>query len=103
MQVQHLESRRLFSIVVQTSPGFYEIWGTSAADTMNVTVDQAAKTFNFNGSNYGGLLHLNILAGAGNDSVTVGQTGVGSIAVSVHGGFGQDYVRLNMDGAVWGD
>jgi Ca2+-binding RTX toxin-like protein len=100
---ERLEPRRLFASVFQGVPGFYEVTGTPGDDTITIAVDQAQSTFTLDGVTYGGVLHVAVFAGDGNDAVTVGGTGAGSIAAAVHGGSGRDTLALNMNGAAWGD
>lgn len=98
-----LESRRLFTTVVQALPGYYEITGTDGNDVIDISVDQANSTFTLDGATYAGVLHLWVVALAGNDSVTVGGTAGGPISAVIQGGPGQDILTLNMNGAVWGE
>ena len=98
-----LEPRRLFASVFTGIPGYYEVYGTPGDDSIAVSVDQSAGTFSLDGVTYGGVLHLAIDAGAGNDTVSVRGSGTGAITASIHGRGGRDDLTLNLDGAVWGE
>src|SRR5205085_3107873 len=81
-----LEPRRLLAVVTPGGiPGFYDVQGTDGDDTINIAIDQAAGTFTLDGMTYGGVQHVNVRAGPGNDSVTVSSSGAGPIAASIHG------------------
>jgi len=99
-----LEPRRLFAVVTPTGiPGFYYVQGTDGDDTISIAINQPAGTFTLDGATYGGVQHVNVRAGLGNDSVTVSSTGVGFIAASIHGEGGNDSLTLNGNGAVFGE
>jgi Ca2+-binding RTX toxin-like protein len=103
MHAEQLERRRLFATVTIGLPGFYEVWGTEGDDVIEIGIDQVAETFALDGETYGGVLYVVVHAGGGNDAVTIGDSGRGSIAASIRGGEGQDNLTLHMDGAVWGE
>lgn len=98
-----LEPRRLFASVFQGFPGYYEVTGGAGDDYITIEVNQAAGTFTLDGVTYGGVLHVLVDAGGGNDTVSVTGTGTGMISASIRGGPGDDQLTLNMDGGVWGD
>lgn len=98
-----LESRRLATTVFQGIPGYYQLRGTPGDDTIQVAVDQSAATITVDGVTYGGVLHVTVFAGDGNDTVTVGGAGKGFIAAAVHGGAGQDTLTLDIAGAAFGE
>src|SRR3954468_10190045 len=99
-----LEPRRLFAVVTPTGiPGFYDVQGTNGDDTISIAINQPAGTFILDGATYGGVQHVNVRAGLGNDSVSVSSTGVGFIAASIHGEGGNDSLTLNGNGAVFGE
>jgi Ca2+-binding RTX toxin-like protein len=101
--VSLLESRRLFASVFQGMPGYYEVTGTPGDDFIDIAVDQAAATFTLDGVTYGGVLHVAVDAGAGDDTVTVAASAPGAISASLRGGLGRDGLTLNINGAAWGD
>ena len=98
-----LEPRRLLASVYQGLPGYYEVSGTDGNDSIDIVVEQGARTFTLDGVTYGGVLHLSVFAGAGDDTVSVGGGGSrGTISAAVEGGPGRDKISLNMNGAAWG-
>jgi Ca2+-binding RTX toxin-like protein len=103
IHAESLERRRLFTAVSQGIPGYYDVQGTDDDDTIEIAVDQEGGTFTLDGATYGGVLHVTVKAGAGNDLVTVSSAGSGSIAAAIHGDVGNDALTLNMNGGVWGE
>lgn len=104
MRLETLERRRLYSVsVVQGYPGFYEIYGTDAADTISVSVSNGDASFVIDGTVYGGVSYVSVFAGDGDDVVSVSIDGAGPIGASVLAGGGNDNVALNGGGAVWGE
>ena len=100
---ESLESRRLFTSVFEGMPGFFEVTGTPGDDSIVIAIDQAAETFTLDGVTYSGVLNIFVNADAGNDTVSVGSTGTGTVAASIRGGEGRDQLTLHTAGAVWGD
>ena len=102
MRIETLEDRRLMSATVTEGyPGFFEVDGTAGADTINITVSQAAETFTLDGTTYTGVMDISVAGYGGNDSITVASSGEGSIGTSVTGGDGNDTVNVNFPGAIW--
>ena len=103
--IESLEPRRLFAVVVsQGFPGFYEVTGDDADDVIAISIDQAARTFTLDGVVYGGVNAVNVYGNGGNDTITInGANGRAPIGASVLAGDGDDVVTVNNVGtAVWG-
>lgn len=100
---QPLEPRTLHAAVFAGIPGYYEVTGTSGDDSIAVAVDQAAGTMTLDGVTYGGVLHVTVRAGGGNDTVSVVASGTGFISAAIHGGPGQDTLTLGLPGGAWGE
>ena len=98
-----LEPRRLFATVAQGFPGYYRVTGGAGDDVISIEVDRSAGTFTLDGVTYPGVQHVLVIAGDGNDTVSVVGTGTGIASASIRGGAGDDHLSLNMDGGVWGD
>jgi Ca2+-binding RTX toxin-like protein len=102
MSIQLLERRRLCSVTVnETFPGFFEIVGNQASDTVVITVDQDAERFTLDGATYGGVNYLSVYGNGGADRIDVHASHPGAIGASIDGGGGDDDLALNFDGAIW--
>ena len=102
--IERLERRALFALAVTEGfPGFYEVTGDGADDTVAIDIDQANNLFTMNGQVYGGASFVLVNVGAGNDTVHVVSFGVGFIGVSVIGEDGNDVITISgVGGAAWG-
>lgn len=108
MDLETLERRRLMSVsVVQGYPGYYEVYGTDAADAISISVQNAQSSadasFTLDGVTYGGVAYVSVFAAQGDDLVSVAIHGEGSVASSVVGDDGNDDLTLSGAGAIWGD
>jgi Ca2+-binding RTX toxin-like protein len=104
MRLETLERRRLLSVsVVQGYPGFYELYGTDAADAISVSVSNGDSSFTVDGVVYGGVSYVSVFAGGGDDFVSVAIDGPGPIGSTVVAGSGNDDVSLTGGGAIWGE
>jgi hypothetical protein len=101
--LEAMEGRRHFSVsVTEGYPGFYDVQGDSAADTIRISVDQENETFTLDDVTYTGVAYIFVDGGDGNDIITVLASTVGYIGTSVVAGDGDDDVAVNFDGAIWG-
>jgi Ca2+-binding RTX toxin-like protein len=101
--IERLEIRRLFAVnVAQGFPGFYEVTGDDADDSITITVDQTARSITVNNVTYARASFVNVYGYGGNDSISVsGSNGV--IGVAIRGGDGDDVLSLaGVSGGVWG-
>lgn len=104
-----LESRRLFTVVVQEEyPGKFRVEGDDYANTVVVEVDQTVPAVTIDGIVYvGSQLPLSQVAfylDGGNDDITItnlGPTNVVSFAAEL--GAGDDVIHSYLDGSVWGE
>jgi Ca2+-binding RTX toxin-like protein len=102
MIVEQLERRRLFAITVsQGYPGFYQIDGDAAPDTIAISVSQDDGTFTLNGATYANVEHITVRGFGGDDNIAIDGT-PGPIGASIDGGDDNDILSLNFDGAIWG-
>ena len=105
MTVERLEARRMCAVtMVQTYPGYYEIYGDEDSNEIIVNVAADAQSFSVNGSEGGGggAYHFWILGFGGNDNIRVSGPKGGTVGASISAGDGNDFVFLNFDGGVWG-
>jgi Ca2+-binding RTX toxin-like protein len=101
--VERLEARRLFAIVTEGLPGYFEVTGDEGPDTIAISVDQHNRSFNLDGATYGGVSYVTIYGLGGDDTLAAFGAGEGSIGVSMDAGDGLDDCTLSdMGGAVWG-
>ena len=104
MNLETLERRRLCSVsVVQGYPGYYEVSGDDADNVIAISASNTDSTFTLDGVTYGGVSFISVLAGDGDDAVSVDISGSGPIAASIDAGSGDDEVSLVGGGAVWGE
>ena len=103
MLLESLETRRLYAVTVtEMYPGFYDVSGDNAADTITISVSQAEESFTLEGVTYSGLAYLFVHGNGGDDVIRVASIdGPGSIGASVTGDEGNDQISLNFDGGVW--
>jgi Ca2+-binding RTX toxin-like protein len=104
MNVESLESRKLFSVTVtEMYPGFYDVSGDQQADTVDISVSQTDATFTLDGTTYTDVSYIFVHGNGGDDDLSVTSTdGPGSIGASITGDDGDDRISLNFDGAVSG-
>jgi Ca2+-binding RTX toxin-like protein len=101
VNVEALEARRLYSVTVSEGyPGFYEVEGDDAANTINITVSQDDATFTLDGVTYTGVSYLYVYGRGGGDTIHIAGA-PGPIGASVDGGSGGDDIAVNFDGAIW--
>ena len=102
MNVETMEGRTLFSVTVSEGyPGFYEVYGTSAADSIDITVDQVAETFTLDGVTYEGVAFITVFGYDGDDTISLSASSAGYIAAVVVAGDGDDDISINFDGSIW--
>jgi Ca2+-binding RTX toxin-like protein len=103
MNLEQLERRRLYSAtVIQGYPGYYEVYGTDAADVIAISVSSADSSFTLDGVRYGGAANIAILALGGDDVVSVASDGPSDVGASIDAGPGNDDVSVVGPGAIWG-
>jgi Ca2+-binding RTX toxin-like protein len=104
MDVETLESRKLFSVTVsQGYPGFYEVDGDASDDTISISVSQTNGTFTLDNTTYTDVQYVAVNSGGGADTVSVlSADGSGMAGAAISGGEGDDNLSLNFDGAIWG-
>jgi Ca2+-binding RTX toxin-like protein len=125
MYLQTLERRRLLSVaateggivevgtaidggtssdgvtVIEGYPGFFEIHGGDAADTIAVEFRPDGALV-VNEAVYGVAEYVSVFSYGGDDTVTVGRAGQ-FVGASVIAGPGNDSVSVNCAGGVWGE
>ena len=104
MDLEILEGRRLLSVsVVEGYPGYYEVYGDDEADHIAISVSAADASFDLDGVRYGGVAFISIFSGGGDDHVSVRIEGETHIGTSVLAGDGNDSVSVSGAGAIWGE
>lgn len=103
MRLETLERRRLLSVsVVQGYPGYYEVYGTEAPDSVVIAASNADATFTLDGVIYTGVAYISVFTFGGDDVVSVTIEGSGPIGAAILVGSGNDDASLTGAGAVWG-
>jgi len=104
MDLEILEGRRLLSVsVVEGYPGYYEVYGDDADDHIAISVSAAEASFELDGVRYGGVAFISICSAGGDDTVSVRIEGETHIGASVLAGDGNDSVSVSGAGAIWGE
>ena len=103
MNLESLESRRLFAVTVTEGyPGFYEIHGDNGDDVINATINMAEESLSVNGQTYPSVVYVVAYGEGGDDWISITSVdGSGVIGASVDAGAGNDAITLAVDGGVW--
>lgn len=103
--LEALENRRLFTVsVTEGFPGFFEVNGDAGADVIDVQVNQSDQTIVVAGvGSFENVQHITVHGYGGDDTISVTNTnGAGYIGAAVLAGEGDDSVTMDLDGGVWG-
>jgi Ca2+-binding RTX toxin-like protein len=99
--VELLECRRLFTAVVQTYPGYYEVNADSQSNVINIAISQANSTFTLDGVTYSNVSYITVNGNGSNDQISVtSDNEQGAIACAVNGGGGNDMIAVSDLSAV---
>jgi Ca2+-binding RTX toxin-like protein len=95
--IERLEGRRHFDVTVaQTYPGYYEIDGDSAANSINVAVSQGNDTFTLNGVTYPNVSYITVNGNGGDDQISVvSDNEYGPIGCAVNGSDGNKNILVD--------
>jgi Ca2+-binding RTX toxin-like protein len=104
MHLQSLERRRLLTVTVSEGyPGFFEVFGTPASDTIEISVNMAEMSMTLDGVTYQNVQFVAVYGYGGNDRIDLSTPdGYGWTSAAIHGGDGNDTLALAFDGAIWG-
>jgi hypothetical protein len=103
--LETLEERRLFAVTVTEGfPGFFEVNGDDDANNIDVQVNQTDQTILVAGvGSFENVQHVTVNGYGGNDTISVtNSNGAGVIGAAVLAGAGDDSVTMDLDGGVWG-
>lgn len=94
--IEDLECRRLFTSVVQTYPGYYEVNADSSSNAINIAVSQANSTFTLDGVTYSNVAYIVVNGNGNNDQITVtSDNELGPIGCAVNAGGGNDNISVS--------
>jgi hypothetical protein len=101
--IQPLEQRRLFSVTVtEAYPGYYEIHGDDNDNYIDVAVCMTENTFTIDGNTYADVSYILAYGYGGNDTIQlISFDGAGIIAGGIVAGAGNDTITMNFDGGIW--
>jgi Ca2+-binding RTX toxin-like protein len=103
MSMERLESRMMCAVtMLETYPGYYEIYGDEDSNEIIVSVAADAQSFSMNGSGGGSAYYFSIFGFGGNDNIRVSGPKGGMVGATISAGDGNDYVSLSFDGSIWG-
>ena len=104
LTLERLERRRLMSVnVIQGYPGYYEVYGTDGPDAVSISASNLDASMTIDGVSYGGVAFVSVFTFGGDDVVSVAIEGSGPIGAGILAGAGNDAVSLTGSGAIWGE
>lgn len=105
MLFETLEPRGMLSVsVIEGYPGFYEVHGDDDRNLIAISVNMDERTFSLDGQTYSNVNFISVWVYGGDDTAGVTTNSpYATISAVIHGGFGDDQLSLNFDGAVWAE
>ena len=103
MRIEPLELRRHFDVTVTEGyPGFWEIRGDAHSNVIVAQLNMEQRTMTLDGVTYNNVSYAVAHGNGGNDFISITSAdGLGNIAAAVVAGEGNDVVTLGVDGAVY--